>query len=67
MDTQQRKFWKVLLVGDSCLDIYHYGTCDRLSPEAPIPVLKQTRIETKHGMSSNVKRNFEKLIDHLNQ
>jgi len=49
----------VLLVGDHCYDIYHYGTCDRLSPEAPVPVLKQTKTETKLGMSSNVRLNLE--------
>jgi len=59
MDIQQRKSWKVLLIGDHCLDVYHYGTCDRLSPEAPVPVLKQTRVETKMGMSSNVALNLK--------
>ena len=71
MGTQQQKYWKVLLVGDHCLDIYHYGVCDRLSPEAPVPVLKQTKIETKLGMSSNVKLNLEsyglKVKHHMNQ
>ena len=59
MATPQQESWKVLLIGDSCEDIYHYGTCDRLSPEAPVPVLKQDRTEKKGGMSSNVKLNIE--------
>ena len=59
MDIQQRKSWKVLLIGDHCLDVYHYGVCDRLSPEAPVPVLKQTKVETKLGMSSNVALNLK--------
>lgn len=58
MGIQLQTSWRVLLVGDHCLDIYHYGICDRLSPEAPVPVLKQLRTETKMGMSSNVKMNL---------
>jgi len=59
MGIQQRKSWKVLLIGDHCLDIYHYGVCERLSPEAPVPVLKQQKVETKMGMSSNVSLNLK--------
>lgn len=59
MDFQQQKSWKILLIGDHCLDIYHYGSCSRLSPEAPVPILKETRTETKMGMSSNVKMNLK--------
>jgi bifunctional ADP-heptose synthase (sugar kinase/adenylyltransferase) len=59
VDTQQQKFYKILLVGDSCLDIYHYGDCLRISPEAPVPVLKETNIKTVGGMSLNVKNNLE--------
>lgn len=59
MATQQRKSWKVLLIGDHCVDVYHYGVCERLSPEAPVPVLKQLRKETKMGMSSNVRMNLK--------
>ena len=58
MGIQQPKSYKVLLIGDHCLDIYHYGVCDRLSPEAPVPVLKQLTTETKLGMSSNVAVNL---------
>ena len=36
--TQQQRQFKILLVGDNCKDIYQYGTIDRLSPEAPVPV-----------------------------
>jgi len=46
-------------VGDSCLDVYHYGTCDRISPEAPVPVIKLLHTERKEGMALNVKRNLE--------
>lgn len=47
-----------MLVGDDCLDVYKYGTVDRLSPEAPVPVFKFTHEETRPGMASNVKENL---------
>lgn len=50
---------KILLIGDSCIDEYHYGICDRLSPEAPVPVVSIKRSETKPGMAANV---YENLI-----
>ena len=59
MDTQQQKPFKILLVGDACLDVYHYGVCERMSPEAPVPVFKKLREETRLGMSHNVRLNLE--------
>ena len=59
MGIQQRKSWKILLIGDHCVDIYHYGICERLSPEAPVPILKEVKTETKMGMSSNVRMNLK--------
>lgn len=53
--------FSILLIGDSCTDEYVYGTVDRLSPESPVPVLKETRRETKPGMAANVKVNLEIL------
>jgi D-glycero-beta-D-manno-heptose-7-phosphate kinase len=60
-NTQQPNSLNVLLIGDSCVDEYVYGTVDRLSPESPVPVLNQTRRETKPGMAANVKVNLEAL------
>jgi bifunctional ADP-heptose synthase (sugar kinase/adenylyltransferase) len=57
-NTQPHKRFKILLIGDSCLDEYHYGTCDRLSPEAPVPVLQINRKTTKPGMAANVYENL---------
>lgn len=65
MDIQQQTSYKILLVGDSCLDIYHYGDCLRLSPEAPVPVLRETSIKTVGGMSLNVKNNLESFGLHV--
>ena len=51
----------VLLVGDNCRDIYYYGNVNRISPEAPVPVLDYTFKEEKYGMAGNVWHNLEKL------
>ena len=56
----QKKF-RVLLIGDDCTDIYQYGTVDKLSPEAPVPIFKLLDKETLPGMAGNVKRNLEAL------
>lgn len=58
MITQPHKKFKVLLIGDICVDEYQFGTIDRLSPEAPVPVFKPTRTETRPGMAANVEANL---------
>ena len=55
---QQQKQFRVLLIGDSCTDEYVYGTCDRLNPEAPVPILNFKRKETNKGMAWNVRENL---------
>ena len=55
----QQKQFKVLLIGDSCTDEYVYGSCERLNPEAPVPILKFNRKEIKKGMAWNVRENIE--------
>lgn len=54
-----QKPYKILLIGDSCIDEYVYGTCERLNPEAPVPILKFYRKESKNGMAWNVKNNLQ--------
>jgi bifunctional ADP-heptose synthase (sugar kinase/adenylyltransferase) len=61
MDIHQLKQSKILVVGDSCTDVYNYGTCDRISPEAPVPILKIEKTETKPGMACNVQVALESL------
>ena len=34
---------KVLIIGDSCKDIFIYGKVKRLTPEAPVPVFNPTK------------------------
>ena len=40
---------QVLVVGDAMLDRYWYGAVDRISPEAPVPVVRVTREEERMG------------------
>ena len=46
------------MIGDSCIDKFIYGTCDRLSPEAPVPVLKHVSTKEMPGMAGNVAENI---------
>lgn len=55
---QPQKKFKILLVGDSCQDVYVWGTCDRLNPEAPVPILKFETTSVFDGMGANVKNNL---------
>ena len=52
---------KVLCIGDVILDSFVYGEVERISPEAPVPVLKITRREKMLGGSGNVVRNLDAI------
>jgi D-beta-D-heptose 7-phosphate kinase/D-beta-D-heptose 1-phosphate adenosyltransferase len=52
---------KILVVGDSCMDVYVYGKCLRMCPDAPVPVMVPTETITYPGMAGNVVRNIEAL------
>jgi len=52
---------KILLIGDSCKDIFQYGRCERLSPEAPVPVFIPTKRKVNGGMALNVYENIKAL------
>ena len=45
---------RVLVVGDVMLDRYWYGAVDRISPEAPVPIVRITREEERSGGAANV-------------
>ena len=49
----------VLVVGDSCTDIFIYGDINRLSPEAPVPVFNPIKRVKNGGMSKNVVANLK--------
>ena len=57
-NTQLLKPFKILLIGDSCVDEYFYGSVDRLSPEAPVPILKINQGRKEDGMAANVYNNL---------
>ncbi|MGE5469027.1 MAG: D-glycero-beta-D-manno-heptose-7-phosphate kinase [Ignavibacteria bacterium] len=48
---------RVLIVGDVMLDRYWFGDVTRISPEAPVPVVKVDRSEERPGGAANVARN----------
>ena len=52
---------KVLVVGDVMLDRYWFGEVERISPEAPVPVVKIARTEERPGGAANVARNARAL------
>lgn len=52
---------KILIIGDSCTDIFQYGVCERLSPEAAVPIFKPTYLKTSGGMAINIAENIAAL------
>lgn len=52
---------RVLVVGDVMLDRYWFGSVDRISPEAPVPVVRITREEERNGGAANVAYNVVTL------
>lgn len=52
---------KVLVIGDGCKDVFRYGKCDRLSPEAPVPIFKPVFSASNGGMAVNVYKNLQAL------
>ncbi len=55
---------RVLVAGDVMLDRYWFGDVDRISPEAPVPVVKVVRSEERPGGAANVARNAAALGAH---
>jgi len=52
---------RVLVAGDVMLDRYWFGDVERISPEAPVPVVRITRSEERPGGAANVARNAAAL------
>jgi D-beta-D-heptose 7-phosphate kinase/D-beta-D-heptose 1-phosphate adenosyltransferase len=57
---------KITVIGESCLDEFVYCNTNRLSPEAPVPVLIPEHTIRTSGMAGNVKRNIEALTKSYN-
>ena len=64
MKKEQLAKARVLVVGDVMLDRYWYGAVDRISPEAPVPVVRVTREEERAGGAANVAYNAVSLGAH---
>lgn len=58
---QQLAQARVLVVGDAMLDRYWHGAVERISPEAPVPVVKVSREEERIGAAANVAYNVATL------
>ncbi|MEO1766124.1 D-glycero-beta-D-manno-heptose-7-phosphate kinase [Thiobacter aerophilum] len=52
---------RVLVVGDVMLDRYWFGEVSRISPEAPVPVVRVTASQDRPGGAANVARNITAL------
>jgi D-beta-D-heptose 7-phosphate kinase/D-beta-D-heptose 1-phosphate adenosyltransferase len=52
---------KVLIIGESCTDKFVYGKIDRLSPEAPVPVINPVEVTCNPGMAANTLENCKVL------
>ncbi len=59
--TEQLARSRVLVVGDAMLDRYWFGGVERVSPEAPVPVVRVTREEMRVGGAANVAMNVKSL------
>ncbi len=52
---------KVFVIGDAMLDNYWFGSIDRISPEAPVPILSVSNKEARPGGAANVALNCKAL------
>tara|TARA_R110001599_G_scaffold66542_1_gene188105 strand:- start:1024 stop:1755 length:732 start_codon:yes stop_codon:yes gene_type:complete len=56
---------KILVIGESCLDVFHYGKCVRLCPEAPVPVFNSVETKENGGMAMNVHANVKSINENV--
>lgn len=61
MDKQLLAQRRILVVGDSMLDKYWFGDANRISPEAPVPVVRIVRCDERLGGAANVALNVVSL------
>lgn len=52
---------RILVTGDAMLDRYWFGDAERISPEAPVPVVRVVRTEERLGGAANVARNIARI------
>ena len=54
---------KILVIGDSCKDVFVYCHAQRLAPDLPIPILDVIEERENPGMAANVARNIRAIYD----
>ncbi len=52
---------KLLIIGDVMIDAYLWGSVDRVSPEAPVPIVRLNKRESRLGGAANVAMNIQNL------
>jgi D-beta-D-heptose 7-phosphate kinase/D-beta-D-heptose 1-phosphate adenosyltransferase len=52
---------KIVVIGELCHDVFVYGECKRLSPEAPVPVFNPLHTVENQGMAGNVVANINAI------
>ena len=53
--------FNILIIGDVMIDTYFWGKVERISPEAPVPIISRTKIENRLGGAANVALNIKSL------
>jgi len=56
---------KILVIGETCDDIFIYGEVSRLNPEAPVPIIIPKYQIVNKGMAENVANNLKSLGSHV--
>jgi len=51
----------ILVIGDSCTDVFRYGKVTRIAPEAPVPIIIPEKEKSNPGMAGNVVANLKAL------
>ena len=54
---------KILIIGESCKDVFVYCSTNRLAPDIPVPVLNILHQTENPGMAKNVQRNINKIFN----
>ena len=52
---------KILIVGDVMLDKYYFGKVDRISPEAPVPIVNIQKEESRLGNNRSRSTSFQEI------
>jgi len=56
---------KILIIGESCKDIFVYCRAERLAPDLPVPVISIVESKDNPGMAANVERNVASIYPHV--